>query len=618
MSTPSSTTGLAGSQSVRQHPHSYLLYLIMAGLIVLGLTIQIIFLQGTQKAHAASKGSVPYGLNLDINEQSLVDMIKNEPRFEQVNSTALTQDDNGWPTSDFQEVIDNRYTYAWINGATNIDPQKASTDISGTYKLSFTGQATLVSADGGDPSHAGTTITNQQYDAASNTTTADVTIPNPAGGALVVLQFTQTKRNPGDNAGTGVTNVRMIRPGYDASSTQVYTNLWLDSINNYKWQALRFMGVTGTNGYGDPATDGHPNSELYPKLLQWDTDRSLPDKGPLYGVTHPGVHGIPWEYVVLAAQQTHRDLWINVPVNASSDYVNKLAGLLKNGDSFTGSQGIPDDVNVYVEYSNEMWHYGFHQGPWNLQAAKDEVAAGGSNLNYDGKSDDDTIRFRRIAKKTVEIGQQFTQIFGSTGRIRPVINNAFTDHDTDMLNYIKANYGTVNQYLYAISQTGYYSSSDKSSVQAILNGEKAASDTNKTGYQTSRSIADQFGVHSLVYEGGQDEEGNKDPNTPVDTTLANQFGAARDAGMEDVEVHDLTNWYNSGGELYMQFAHVGRFSTYGMWGLSEDLTNQQTGKWKGAIDIMNNSAWSKPDATSANSVASANSVHDIDNRRYAA
>jgi hypothetical protein len=308
----------------------------------------------------------------------------------------------------------------------------------------------------------------------------------------------------------------------------------------------------------------------------------------LYGEVHPGVHGVPWEYVVLVAQLTHKDIWINIPVNASDDYVNHVAQLLKNGDAFTGNQGIPAGTNVYVEYSNEMWHYGFHQGPWNNQAAQDEVAAGGSNLNYDGcNNNNDCWRFRRIAKRTVEIGNQFKSTFGDNGtRIRPVINNAFTDHDADMLKYVQDNYGTVSNYIYGISQTGYYSSADKSSVDAIIAGEEAASDTNKAGYQTSRSIADQFGIHSLVYEGGQDEEGNKSPTDPVDTTLANQFAAARDPRMQDVEVHDWNNWISSGGELYMQFSHVGRYSTYGMWGLSEDLTDQSTGKWKGVDQIM--------------------------------
>ena len=530
----------------------------------------------TTQTKAATTGTPPLGLNVDFNEQSQVDLIKNDARFEQVNGITLTEDANGWPTSDFSWVLDNRYTFAWNPSATNADPLKFATNLSGTYKLSFTGQATLTAA-GDDPAHEATTIANQAYNSSTNVTTADVTFGNPSGGLLSVIQFTSTKRTAGSAAGSGVTNVQLIRPGYQPGTTQVLTSQWLNAITNYKWSALRFMDSLGTNNYASPGS-----GEAYPYLLQWSTDRLQPDKGPLYGSNHVGVHGtIPWEYVVLVAQLTHKDLWINIPVNASSDYVNNVAGLLKNGNAFTGNQGVPADVNIYVEYSNEMWHYGFPQGPWNLQAAKDEVAAGGTNLNYDGKTDDDTIRFRRIAKRTIEIGNQFKSVFSDNGtRIRPVINNANVDADVDMLQYVNDNYGTPNKVLYGISQTGYYTSADSSSVSAILSGEKAASDQNATGYLKSRTIATYFGLHSLVYEGGQDEEG--------DTNIANKFAAARDSGMADVVTHDLLgNWYPSGGELYMEFSEVTHYSTYGMWGATEDLSNLTTGKWNGLVQTTN-------------------------------
>ncbi|GCE14764.1 hypothetical protein KTT_46230 [Tengunoibacter tsumagoiensis] len=546
-------------------------------------------------AHAAS-GQL--GLNVDANEQALVDLGGNNARIDAIGGVTLTEDTNGWPSSDFNFIIDNRYTYGWVSDAVNIDPLKKSTDISGTYKLVFNGKATLTDACD-DPAHCGTTIANQTYDAASNTTTADITLGNPSGGVLMILKFTNTQRDANAATGSGITNLHLWRPGYTPGTSQVFTDSWLSSLTNHNWAAFRFMGFTGTNGYGDPATDKQPNNELYPYRLQWNTDRIMPNVGPLYGQQHPGVHGLPWEYVVLIAQITHKDIWINIPVNASDDYVTQLANLFKNGNAFTGNQGVPDDTHIYVEYSNEMWHFGFHQGPWNNQAEKDEIAAGGSNLNYDGSTNDYNLLIRRIGKRTREIGNQFKSVFSDNGtRIRPVVNNANVGYDDGMLKYLKDNYGDVSNSLYAISTTGYYSSADKSSVDAIINGEKASSDTNKQGYQTSRSLADTYGIHSLVYEGGEDEEGTKVPG-PLDPTLSNQFGATRDARMQDVELHDIVdNWYGSGGELYMQFGHVGHYSTYGMWGLSDDVTDQSTGKWKGVDQIMGSTPPPTPTNTS--------------------
>src|SRR5262249_3549072 len=153
----------------------------------------------------------------------------------------------GWPASDFQFIVDNRYTFAWVPGAPNVDPLRYSTDISGSYRLSFTGQATL-RADSG----AG--VANQAYDPDTNTTTADITFGNPSGGVLVLLSFLDTRRQPTDAVSTGLTNLHLIRPGYVLGSGQVFTDLWWSSILNYGWSALRFMGVLGTNNYAIPSS----------------------------------------------------------------------------------------------------------------------------------------------------------------------------------------------------------------------------------------------------------------------------------------------------------------------------------------------------------------------------
>src|SRR5262249_2831917 len=352
----------------------------------------------------------PLGLNLDLNEQSYVDVMFPFARIQPLGGPP-SQDDAGWPIVDFQFILDNRYTFAWVPDATNFDPLRYSTDISGTYRLSFSGQATL-RAD------SGATVANQIYDADTNTTTANVNIANPAGGVLVILSFVDTRRQAEDVPGTGLTNLHMIRPGDEPGSIEIFTDLWLASVLNYRWSALRFMGVLGTNSYAIPSSP-----EVYPYLLRWDTDRSLPTAGPMYNRNHVGIHGIPWEYVILIGNGANSDVWINVPVNAPDDYVTQLAVLLRDGNDFTGNVGLSANLNIYLEYSNELWHYGFPQGAWNYQAAVDEVLAGGSNLDYDGTTNRDIWRQRRIAKRTLEMGQIFSAVFADTsGRIRPVID----------------------------------------------------------------------------------------------------------------------------------------------------------------------------------------------------
>jgi hypothetical protein len=161
-----------------------------------------------------------------------------------------------------------------------------------------------------------------------------------------------------------------------------------------------------------------------------------------------------------------------------------------------------------------------------------------------------------------------------------------------MLDYVTKNYGPPAGYLYGIAQTGYYSSSDASSISAILKGEMAASDANRASYLQGRAVATYYGLHSLVYEGGEGETGNTNLGYPQiattpDPTLATKFAASRDPGMQAVLTHDLlNNWFPSGGELYMHFSQAGRYSTYGFWGLTEDITNLNTPKWLGAAQVL--------------------------------
>ena len=540
---------------------------------------------GSASAQVTPGDAIPLGLNLDLNEQSLVNWGFDNLSDTDGNPLAAGKiDPNGWPASDFRIYLDNRYFLAWDPSNKNADPLKYSTNISGVYKLSFKGQGTPVNAFGGDSDANNWKVSNVVYDAASNTTAADLQLKNPAGGVVMFLNIINTKRNPGDTAGTGVTDIRMIRPGYPTNTTQIFTDKWLKTVNEEKWAALRFMGVLGTNSYGQGA-------EAYPYQLTWN-DRALPGVGPLYGQKRAGVHGIPWEWTILIGNAANKHLWINIPVNASDDYVLQTAKLLKNGNAYTNNVGIKPGLNLYVEYSNEPWHDGFPQGPYIQAAAEAEVKAGASNLNYDNLPDTydrkNIWRQRKIAKRTLQIGQIFRSVFtDNPDRIRPVINDANVFDPRNMLRFIADNYGEPNQYLYGISQTGYWASNDASSVDAVIAGEQINSDNNRKQYISYRALATFYGLKSLVYEGGQGDTGTYNPWGEVDTGFPNKIAAARSVNIKDSVTHDLNNWYTAGGDLYMQFAHVGHYSTFGFWGLSEDLDFTNTGKWQGVREIMN-------------------------------
>ncbi len=51
-------------------------------------------------------------------------------------------------------------------------------------------------------------------------------------------------------------------------------------------------------------------------------------------------------------------------------------------------------------------------------------------------------------------------------------------------------------------------------------------------------------------------------------------------------LHDAReNWFEKGGDLYMQFSHVSAYSRFGCWGLSEDVNNLKTPKWQAISEL---------------------------------
>ncbi len=505
---------------------------------------------------------------------------------------------NGWPTSDAYTVLfDYRNSAAYYPPPID-DPAEFSPDMSGTYKLSFNGQATVTFSD----TTAGATLAHQTYVAATNTTTADLTIPSGVP-YLIKLNFADTVRTPGAGTNTGITNLKCIRPGYPAS--QIFATEFVNSLAPFSH--LRFMGWLGTNYtagyYGDP---GH-------HIIEW-ADRALPTDAWMGSDTplHAGAHGIPWEYIILLANQVNKDIWINIPVSANgakvtdtSSYIYQLALLLKNGNAFTGNRGLNPNINIYIEHSNEVWNPGFSQYTWNKLAAQDEVNQGGSLLNQGGGTADDWAN-RRHARRVYEIGQIFAAVFGAGSlntRVRPVYAH-WTIKPGDysgILTWMQMNYGDPKNYFYGIAQTAYFNDqaisnlpSSTASVAGVLAAMLADSDAGKTYATQIHAVATAFGLKHLVYEGGPDNGGGST------TDIGNRILANRDPGMNTLLLHHIRdNWFATGGDMFTYFVLSSAYSRYGCWGATEDYRIPVTPKFNALYTLTGYDFVAAPPAPAA-------------------
>ncbi len=491
----------------------------------------------------------PFGVNGDWDFVNLTNQITGWSPASG-SSSLPSLDANGWPMGDVSAVMfDQRRNMPWRG------PDSAAVDenISGIYLLSMTGQAVIT---GSTETGTGVTVQNQQYDAATNITTAQI-VYAPFHW-LMQLNFANTQRSPGDAPGTGFTNLVLLRPGYPAGTTQVFTNGTLQAYANH-FACNRFLGPDATNNY----------QNFYGTTLittTWDTRVQVTDayQGGLPQNQTNGnqAWGDAWEYMIMLSNQTNTDMWINIPASANDDYVTQLATLILKGDQYTS--GLNPGLHVYVEYSDEVWNFGFQQATYNQIQAQDA-----------GITDDE-----QYIKRTIQIAQLFQAVFGPTSLntvIRPV---ALWQYTTELgfyntLAWAEQNFGPVKNLLWGIGEAPYYDPTDVSSVENIFNTLWTGSDATRLDFIGWQAIATYYGIHEVGYESGP--------------SLSTGFGspATHSNKMVPSEVHHfLSNWFAVGGDLVEFFALRGAVSEYGDWLLVEDYEHLNTPKMKGAQDIL--------------------------------
>ena len=307
--------------------------------------------------------------------------------------------------------------------------------------------------------------------------------------------------------------------------------------------------------------DTWANNVVFPAVQPWSSRRPANYATQMSGAIYKGG---AWEYLIQLANVSGKDLWLNIPIGATDDYVTQLALLLK--------AGLDPDRIVYVELSNEIWNTApeYPQTVYNYQAAAAEVQAGDSPLNYDGATDPQLWGRRRVAKRVVEISNLFKSVYGAgaiNANIRPVLAYLLVTPFgiRDELEFIEANYGSPRQFLYGIAAETYMSSAATATLDQIFAGLASSSDANRAFVLQYRSLATYYDLKCLTYEGGPDLHG--------DTDLQNKIQASRDPRMTSAILHDIMdNWYSAGGDLYMYFDLSGAYSQYGCTGIYEDIT----------------------------------------------
>ena len=479
-------------------------------------------------------------------------------------------DAQGWPTQDAGILLIVGNQGAWS---------------AGTYALSFAGQATL--SAWGD---AQVTVGPVTYDAASNTSTAAVTVGSRY--KIVGLVFTETQRSPSSPVGSGITNVSLMRPtiaGPPHPPGTLFTDRFLARLKYFS--AIRLMDYLEINSSTEAA---------------W-TDRAIPAQASQQEVPPQAsqnvapqfVTGGSYEYAIQLANQTGKDLWLNIPHLAlggtyqfsSTAWATNLALLLQNGSDATGNPytgppessgtnpqpvtgpvnpGLNPGLHVYLEFSNEFWSGVGNQTSWIEAQAQAAIAAADPDLDWDGDQNMYDLVWRINAKGTMLIADAFASVYGpqAFGAVyRPVLAGQIANTGTyGGLSYLDLQHGGAKQFVWAIAGAPYVDfrkdtpGNSLSSSTVLSEMESYQKEYVDAWIRSLDTIAvnENLAGGMLAYEGGQG-------------TLYARPGAIRaqtSPGIRAITNRLFSSWASAGGNTLFYY----KLCSDDTWGLNGDIS----------------------------------------------
>jgi PKD repeat protein len=365
--------------------------------------------------------------------------------------------------------------------------------------------------------------------------------------------------------GDHVRNIRLLRLAdetADLGANPFYQG-FLDKIAPF--QMLRFMDW------------GHTNNN---PLTNW-ANRSSTDY-----FTYATDAGVPYELMIQLANQMQKDVWICVPHAVDDNYIEQMAAL------FHGQ--LDPNLNIYLEYSNEVWNWIFDQAYFNEDNRP-------SNLNY-------ARAYSERAKHTFQIWHD--EFGAQSGRVKRVLGLQTTysylnEQILSQLDQSDWDYGAPTHYFGLNHEaTGSPVLSASSTPQDIINNATNYWHTNLPLFKRDFDQIHLFGKEVITYEGGQHFVGNVF-GIPYDYQQA-MWDAQYTTGIYNLYEEVLDTIRAWGCKMAGNFSlATPQESVYGSWGVLNDIDDQppymtSAPKYQALLDAINYCPEDCPDVRGLN------------------
>ncbi|MDA5558623.1 calcium-binding protein [Shimia sp. MMG029] len=437
------------------------------------------------------------------------------------------------------------------------DQPEESTGLAGRYRVTWTGQGAI------EVTGRARVVREE-----ANTIWFDYT----PGEGLVGLRIS----NPDpDLSGDYIRDIEVLAMVHIplARAGMIFNPDWLNVVDDLR--QVRFMDWMQTNASTQSAWAARPATQDF--TYSW--------------------RGVPVEVMVALANQIGADPWFNMPHLAEPDYITRFATYVRDH--------LDPELVAHVEYSNELWNWGFEQAQWVLREGE---ARWGNGSN---------VQMQFAGMKAAEMAQIWGDVYGDDAdtRLRRVIavHTGWPGYEDDLLKaplWQAEGHPAPVDLFEAYAVTGYFGVSlgvedgaemvrgwlqearataeaagaaeglQRAALRSFVQARRhdgvfaKAAEALRTGdlrqmteeylpYHAERARAE--GLDLLMYEGGSHvvgvgEEANDDALTDMFTAFSTSDELA------EVYSEMLAAWRALGGQGFNGYSDVGRPSKWGSWG----------------------------------------------------
>ena len=389
--------------------------------------------------------------------------------------------------------------------------------------------------------------------------------------------------------GNHIRNIRLVAAEHEASD--LVGDPFLPEFLNFcrPFHCLRFMDWAGTNNSTEEHWKNRKSSSFYTMVAISGDPEALYGPAPSpFQLKFSG--GVAIELMIQLCNMLKIDPWFCIPHRATDDYIAQFARLVR--------EKLDPSLKVYVEYSNEIWNWSFHQAGWMLQSP----LAGALVEAKGGKAWKDSAKTQGEGHPE-RIGALFRRNFAIwerewSGEARKrlirvgAVQAAWYDASQRTIQWCLDNGG-----LDAVSPTAYIGPNDaiyakwadqgasltREQVIEDLQRELASRRQNSPGAQIL-AFGRSRGLKYVSYEGGQHIQPKGQKDLPYSDALA---AAQSHPAMYNLYVELLRFHRDLGCELFSHFSSIGVQGTrWGSWGAkaSYDTPDAASPKMRALLD----------------------------------